>query len=200
MLAAFDKGVRALVASGAKRVASIHNGHPAHDIAPALRRKAAPGDNPPLDAWIRSVQRRGLPPNGVGLFSAHQMGSCRMGTSPASSVVDEDGELWDVDGLFVMDASVFPTASGANPMVTTLAIAQLLATRLATRLTNGFYEGVTKQPEHAAAYSTRQKRRCAAKAYLSRRASIKTLVLSVLGVIVANLAMYKPVMEALNVR
>ena len=33
-----------------------------------------------------------------------------------------------------MDASVFPTASGANPMWTTLAIAQMLSTRLASRL------------------------------------------------------------------
>ena len=35
---------------------------------------------------------------------------------------------------YVMDASVFPTASGANPMWTTLAIAQMLSTRLASRL------------------------------------------------------------------
>ena len=39
-----------------------------------------------------------------------------------------------MDDLFVIDASIFPTASGANPMVTTLAIAHLLSTRLATRL------------------------------------------------------------------
>ena len=76
----------------------------------------------------------GLPCHGVGLFSAHQMGTCRMGSDPLESVVDCDGESWDVDHLYVMDASVFPTASGANPMTTTLAIAHLLATRLATRL------------------------------------------------------------------
>ena len=76
----------------------------------------------------------GLPCHGVGLFSAHQMGTSLMGSDPRESVVDCDGESWDVDHLFVMDASVFPTASGANPMTTTLAIAHLLATRLATRL------------------------------------------------------------------
>jgi hypothetical protein len=42
--------------------------------------------------------------------------------------------VWDADALYVIDASIFPTASGANPMVTTLAIAHLLATRLAARL------------------------------------------------------------------
>ena len=73
----------------------------------------------------------------MGLFSAHQMGSNRMGTDPAQSVVDEDGAVWGVDGLYVLDASIFPTASGANPMVTTLAITHMLATRLAERLVVG---------------------------------------------------------------
>ena len=47
---------------------------------------------------------------------------------------DEEGECWECDGLYVCDASLFPTASGANPMVTTLATAYMLATRLASRL------------------------------------------------------------------
>ena len=41
-----------------------------------------------------------------------------MGANPFSGAVDEDGELWDADGVYVIDASVFPTATGANPMIT----------------------------------------------------------------------------------
>lgn len=41
----------------------------------------------------------GFPQHGVGLFSAHQMGSCRMGIDPLESVVDCDGESWDIDNL-----------------------------------------------------------------------------------------------------
>jgi len=45
-------------------------------------------------------------------LSMHQMGSCRMGSSPKNSVTDSQGHCWDVAGLYVADASSFPTASG----------------------------------------------------------------------------------------
>ena len=45
-------------------------------------------------------------------LSMHQMGSCRMGSSPQNSVTDSQGHCWDVAGLYVADASCFPTASG----------------------------------------------------------------------------------------
>lgn len=45
-------------------------------------------------------------------MSAHQMGSARMGISPSTSVCDGEGECWQVSGLFVADASAFPTSSG----------------------------------------------------------------------------------------
>ena len=48
----------------------------------------------------------------IAMFSLHQMGSCRMGRSIADSVADGEGECWEVAGLFVADASAFPTASG----------------------------------------------------------------------------------------
>jgi len=35
-------------------------------------------------------------------------------------VVDPSGECWDVAGLYVADASAFPTASGVNPMITAM--------------------------------------------------------------------------------
>ncbi|CAJ2636013.1 unnamed protein product [Trifolium pratense] len=59
--------------------------------------------------------------------SAHQMGSCRMGNNPKESVVNQMGETWEVEGLYLADSSVFPTALGVNPMVTIQAIAYCTA-------------------------------------------------------------------------
>ena len=42
----------------------------------------------------------------------HQMGSCRMGSSPDNSVTNSQGHCWEVEGLYVADASCFPTATG----------------------------------------------------------------------------------------
>ncbi|KAI8070938.1 hypothetical protein BC940DRAFT_253231 [Gongronella butleri] len=80
-------------------------------------------DNPRYVQWRQTVQKIGLPSFGAGLFAAHQMGTARMGVSPSISVVKPTGETWEVKDLFVADASVFATASGVNPMVTTEAIA-----------------------------------------------------------------------------
>ena len=40
-----------------------------------------------------------------------------MGVHPSNSVVNAHGKVWEVDNLYVADSSVFPTASGVNPMV-----------------------------------------------------------------------------------
>ena len=63
------------------------------------------------------------------LFSAHQMGTCRMGTSYENAVVTPEGRVWGKRGLYVMDASVFPRCSGVNPMVTILALADYLCSK-----------------------------------------------------------------------
>ncbi|KAL1524311.1 hypothetical protein AB1Y20_019212 [Prymnesium parvum] len=135
MLDAQEHVIRCWVAAGCSAVSTLQMGVAVHHVAPEWRGKAAKTDgNEALEAYIRQTRAYGLPPNGAGLFSAHQMGTCRMGTSPATSVVDEDGEVWGVSGLLVADDSTFPTASGANPMVTTLAMAHMISTRLALRL------------------------------------------------------------------
>ena len=70
----------------------------------------------------------------TGIFSAHQMGTARMGVNAATSAVNPNCETWDVSGLYVVDASTFPSSSGANPMITTLAIAEMTSTKLVQTL------------------------------------------------------------------
>jgi choline dehydrogenase-like flavoprotein len=77
-----------------------------------------------------SLRSNGTGVNQLGMFCAHQMGSCRMASSTALGAVDEDGEVWELDNVHVIDASIFPTASGANPMMTTMALSRGLAKRL----------------------------------------------------------------------
>jgi choline dehydrogenase-like flavoprotein len=88
-----------------------------------------PGDD--LDAFIARVQQAPLRAGGWKLFSAHQMGTCRMGTDPQSSVAGPWGELHDTPGVWIGDASAFPTPSGTNPMITIMALAHRNAQAIA---------------------------------------------------------------------
>lgn len=61
------------------------------------------------------------------LGSAHQMGSARMGSDPATSVADPEGRLHDTPGVWIGDTSAFPTATGSNPMLSCMALARRTA-------------------------------------------------------------------------
>ena len=63
-------------------------------------------------------------------YSAHQMGSCRLGDDPETSVADGWGQLHDVSGVWVGDASALPAAPGVNPMITIMALAERTAEAL----------------------------------------------------------------------
>jgi choline dehydrogenase-like flavoprotein len=63
--------------------------------------------------------------------SRHVMGTLRMGTDAASSVVDGSGRFHELDNLYACDGSVFPTSSGWNPTLTIIAVALRIAHELA---------------------------------------------------------------------
>jgi choline dehydrogenase-like flavoprotein len=52
----------------------------------------------------------------------HQVGTCRMGDDPATSVVNRYGQVHDIDNLYVADGSTFVTNAGFNPSLTILAM------------------------------------------------------------------------------
>jgi choline dehydrogenase-like flavoprotein len=66
----------------------------------------------------------------TGLITTHIQGTCRMGGDPERSVVDADGQSWDVKRLYVGDGSLVPRTLSVNPSLTIMA----LATRLAEHL------------------------------------------------------------------
>jgi choline dehydrogenase-like flavoprotein len=96
-------------ATGARRVMTLHTRFTEFNAPAEIDTKLAAAD------W-------GM--NQIGLYSAHPLGTCRMGSDPKRSVVDEHCQTHDVKGLFVIDGSVTPTSLGVNPQVTILAIAE----------------------------------------------------------------------------
>jgi choline dehydrogenase-like flavoprotein len=65
---------------------------------------------------------------------AHQAGTCRFGTDPASSVLDVDCRAHEVDNLYVVDTSFFPSIGAVNPALTAMANALRVGDHLLERL------------------------------------------------------------------
>jgi choline dehydrogenase-like flavoprotein len=65
---------------------------------------------------------------------AHQAGTCRFGSDPATSVLDTDCRAHEVDNLYVVDTSVFPSIGAVNPALTAMANALRVGDHLLDRL------------------------------------------------------------------
>jgi choline dehydrogenase-like flavoprotein len=65
---------------------------------------------------------------------ANQCGTCRFGTDPATSVLDPDCRAHDLDNLYVVDGSFFPSNAGVSPALTIIANALRVGDRLSERL------------------------------------------------------------------
>jgi choline dehydrogenase-like flavoprotein len=60
----------------------------------------------------------------------HVCGTCRFGTDPATSVLDSQNRAHEVDNLYVVDTSFFPSSAGLNPSLTVAANALRVAEHL----------------------------------------------------------------------
>ena len=88
--------------------------------------------------------RNWLASNACGSWAC-QLGSCRMGNDPKTSVVDSWCRAWDVPNLFICDGSVFVTSSGVNPSLTIQAIATRTADYIIDRARSGDFFHMTAE-------------------------------------------------------
>ena len=79
------------------------------------------------EADLDIIRQRGIVPNDIMMASSHPQGTLRMGENPNRTVVNLSGESHTVKGLFVADASLFPTSVGVPPTLTIAALATHVA-------------------------------------------------------------------------
>jgi long-chain-alcohol oxidase len=118
-----DGAAQMLEAAGARRVFSSHSKWVGYDPSNGSRSQ-----------FMADADAAGYGAAQCILNSFHIMGSARMGGSPATAACDPTGQTWEVRGLYVLDGSSFPTASGVNPQISIQAIAHMGARGLAARL------------------------------------------------------------------
>jgi choline dehydrogenase-like flavoprotein len=80
----------------------------------------------PRHAYLKTA----IPVAGV----AHQAGTCRFGTDPATSVLNAECRAHELDNLYVVDTSFFPSIGAVNPALTAMANARRVGDHLLTRL------------------------------------------------------------------
>ncbi|HEY7022497.1 MAG TPA: GMC family oxidoreductase N-terminal domain-containing protein [Ktedonobacterales bacterium] len=121
---------RIAFAGGATRVAMLHT--PPLILEAEGGRPGAVSERA-LNAYLREIEHRSINPNQPMLFSAHQMGTARMGSDPKTSATDPQGEVHGVRGLFVADGSLMPTAAGVNPMLSIYGLTYRVAQAIKAR-------------------------------------------------------------------
>ena len=88
-----------------------------------------------LDGHMHLVPRNLFVGNRIPLAGvAHQNGTIRFGRDPKSSALDANCKAHEVDNLYVVDGSFFPSSGAVNPALTIMANALRVGDHLATRL------------------------------------------------------------------
>jgi choline dehydrogenase-like flavoprotein len=123
------------VREGVKRAAELYAAIGASEIRTSTQTPVVwrPAGGERLDSFMARLDAIGYGACETTYASFHPQGSARMGIDPRASVCDENGAVHGSPGLYVMDGSCFPTASGVNPMLTIEALAHRSASRLVAR-------------------------------------------------------------------
>lgn len=107
--------------------AKLHHAAGANEIVTFYQQPVIWREGEDFNGFLAEIDNASLAANDIALFTAHQMGSCRLGADPATSVADGRGELHDTAGVWIGDGSAFPTAPGINPMISIMALAHRAA-------------------------------------------------------------------------
>jgi choline dehydrogenase-like flavoprotein len=111
---------------GIARAAEIHFAAGASEVYPNIPRVGVlkRGDLPLFEStWFKASELR--------LEAFHPMGTARIAADPRRGVCAPDGSVNGTPGLYVADASLFPTSVGVNPMMTIVAFAKQVARGIA---------------------------------------------------------------------
>jgi choline dehydrogenase-like flavoprotein len=112
--------------TGLAMVARMHFAAGAKEIIPGiygLPYKLGPDD-------VHQIEEGPLDPRAYIAILSHLFGGCPMSADPTQGVVDGDGKVHGVDGLYVVDASAIPTTLGVNPQHTIMGLAAVWAENL----------------------------------------------------------------------
>jgi choline dehydrogenase-like flavoprotein len=120
-----DEDARQIV-FGIARAAEIHFAAGASEVYPNIPRVGVlrPKDLPLLESTR-------FKPSELRLEAFHPMGTARIAADPRRGVCGPDGSVNGTPGLYVADASLFPTSVGVNPMMTIIAFARQVSRGIA---------------------------------------------------------------------
>ncbi|MHB8418248.1 MAG: GMC family oxidoreductase N-terminal domain-containing protein [Myxococcales bacterium] len=91
------------------------------------------GSEPVTADQLATLDLEHVPGRRFECGSQHPLGTCRMGVSPERSVVDPDGQAWDLKELYVVDGSILPTSLGVNPQLSVMTLATRIAWKMRER-------------------------------------------------------------------
>ncbi len=111
---------------GIARAAEVHFAAGATEVYPNIGRVPVlrPGD-------LAAFEATTFKPSELRLEAFHPMGTARIAADPGEGVCNASGAVNGVEGLYVADASLFPTSVGVNPMMTIIAFAKRIAAGIA---------------------------------------------------------------------
>jgi choline dehydrogenase-like flavoprotein len=122
-----DEVDRRLLVSAQVELAKLHKAAGAKEIHTLHASPVRWNEGDDFDAFVAAIESASYDANDIPIYTAHQLCSCRMGSDPDESVADGRGELHDTKGVWVGDASAFPTAPGVNPMISIMSLAHRTA-------------------------------------------------------------------------
>ncbi|HVS99098.1 MAG TPA: GMC family oxidoreductase, partial [Solirubrobacterales bacterium] len=117
-----DRDDAARVGFGIARAAEIHFAAGATEVYPNVA-----GIKALRPADLAAFEARRFKPGELRLEGFHPMGTARIAADPGEGACAPDGSLHGTRGVYVADASLFPTALGVNPMMTIIAFAKQVA-------------------------------------------------------------------------